>query len=288
MSWVIFFFGSGTAFFAGVGGVLAGVALFSIRRRDWSVKAATLLTFLGVILVALSAAPLPYWFYATAGVLTVAWLVSERLRPPRPYPLLRRGTVVVVCLAALALEVPYHLPPTLPAADRPTLYLFADSVTAGMGEARRETWPELLARAHGVEVRNYSQMGATVRSMLRNAEKLSLGDGLYLLEIGGNDLLGTTTAGDYERDLEQLLELLCRPGRTVVMFELPLPPFANEFGRAQRRLAAKFGVPLIPKRVFAGVLTTDGATRDGVHLTGSGHELMAETVWEFIRPAYAD
>jgi acyl-CoA thioesterase-1 len=288
MNWVIYFFGSGAAFFAGIGGVLAGAALFSVRRRDWSVKAATLLTILGAILVALSATPLPYWFYAAAGVLTLAWLVSERLRPPRRYPWLFRGAVVVCCLAALVLELPYHFTPTVPPAGRPTLYLFADSVTAGMGEARRETWPELLARANGVEVQNHSQMGATVRSMLRDAEKLPLGDGLYLLEIGGNDLLGTTTAADYERDLEKLLELLCRPGRTVVMFELPLPPFANEFGRAQRRLAAQYGVPLIPKRVFAGVLTTDGATVDGVHLTRAGHELMAEVVWELIQPAYAD
>jgi acyl-CoA thioesterase-1 len=288
MSWVICFFGSGAAFFAGVGGVLAGVALFSVRRRDWSVKAATLFSFLGLILVTLSATPLPYWFYATAGVLTLTWLVSERLRRARRHSWLLRRAVVVCCVAALALEIPYHLTPALPPAGRPTLYLFADSVSAGMGESRRETWPELLARSHGVEVQNHSQMGATVRSMLRDAEKLPLGDGLYLLEIGGNDLLGSTTASDYERDLEKLLDLLCRPGRTVVMFELPLPPFANEFGRAQRRLAAKYGVPLIPKRVFTTVLTTDGATLDGVHLTRAGHELMAETVWDIIRPAYAD
>jgi acyl-CoA thioesterase-1 len=288
MSWVIYFFGSGAAFFAGVGGVLAGVGLFSGRRRDWSVKAATLLSFLGLILVALSATPLPYWFYATAGVLTLAWLVSERLRPSRRHPWLLRGAVIMCCVAALALEAPYHFMPALPPTGRPPLYLFADSVSAGMGESRRVTWPELLENARGVKVHNYSQMGATVHSMLRDAEKLSLGDGLYLLEIGGNDLLGTTTAGDYERDLERLLELLCQPGRTVVMFELPLPPFANEFGRAQRRLAAKYGVALIPKRVFTTVLTADGATLDGVHLSSAGHELMAETVWDLIRPAYAD
>src|SRR5262245_40494202 len=104
MSWVIYFFGSGAAFFAGVGAVMVSAALFSALRRDWAVKAATLLAFLGLALVTLSAVPLPYWFYATAAVLSVAWLVGERLRSPRRRPWLR-GAVVVCCLTALALEI---------------------------------------------------------------------------------------------------------------------------------------------------------------------------------------
>lgn len=72
------------------------------------------------------------------------------------------------------------------------------------------------------------------------------------------------------------------------MFELPLPPFCNEFGRVQRRLAAKHGVTLIPKRVFATVLAGEEATLDSIHLSRAGHERMAEVVWGLIRGAYAE
>jgi lysophospholipase L1-like esterase len=72
------------------------------------------------------------------------------------------------------------------------------------------------------------------------------------------------------------------------MFELPLVPFSNEFGRRQRILANQYGVLLVPKRIFLRVLTTEGATEDGVHLTPAGHQLMAETVWNVVRPAYSD
>jgi acyl-CoA thioesterase-1 len=130
-------------------------------------------------------------------------------------------------------------------------------------------------------------MGAKVSTMRRKADDLALGDGLVLLEIGGNDLLGSTSLADFERDLDELLQGLRGPGRIVVMFELPLPPFCNGFGRAQRRLAHKNNVRLIPKRVFVEVLTTEGATVDSVHLSRRGHELMAATVWDIIQPAFA-
>jgi acyl-CoA thioesterase I len=115
--------------------------------------------------------------------------------------------VILWCVAAL-LELPYQLCPKLEAAGRPTLFIFADSVTAGMGDESVETWPKLLARSHAINVQDHSQMGAKVRSMLRKTEGLTLGDGIILLEIGGNDLLGSTSARDFERDLDQLLAKL--------------------------------------------------------------------------------
>jgi hypothetical protein len=71
-------------------------------------------------------------------------------------------------------------------------------------------------------------------------------------------------------------------GRTIIMFELPLPPFRNRYGDTQRRLAARHGVLLIPKRVLIGVMTSEGATLDTIHLSDRGHALMAETVWNII------
>ncbi len=290
MTWLIYFFGSGAAFFAGVGLVLVAAAVFSICQHKWATRTATLSALTGLIVIALSATPLPYWFYALAGVISLLWLIAERsgqktLLKSRP---LARVMVVFLWCTAILMEVPYHFAPTLKPAGRPTLYIFADSVTAGMGETSMVTWPNLLARSHSVEVHDYSQMGAKVGSMLRKAEKTPVGEGIILLEIGGNDLLGSKSAIDFERDLDLLLAKLGGKARIVLMFELPLPPLANEFGRIQRRLARKYAVHLIPKRIFVSVLTTNGATVDSVHLSPRGHELMAETVWSLIRTAYAD
>src|SRR5262245_43375467 len=81
MNHVIYFFGSGAAFLCGVGCLLAVVVLQSLRRGKWSLRAGTFLALVGMILVTVSATPLPYWLYAVASVLTVAWIVAERSEP---------------------------------------------------------------------------------------------------------------------------------------------------------------------------------------------------------------
>jgi acyl-CoA thioesterase I len=111
---------------------------------------------------------------------------------------------------------------------------------------------------------------------------------LVLVEIGGNDVLRAYRPNAFERALDALLAKLRGGGRTVVMFELPLPPFHNRYADAQRRMARRHGVLLVPKRVLIGILTSEGATVDSIHLSRRGHELMAETVWGIIGQTIRD
>jgi len=278
MESVIYFFGSGLAFFVGLLLIGAAIGLACLadypRLRRWH----AVLGIAGVMLVALSAAPLPYVLYGIGGVACLVWLIGEQFARFASARLWLRGSLAMVLAIGFAMEIPYQIAPRVPKSPL-KLLLFGDSVSAGMGEGNSvERWPQRLSRLHPIEVHDHSHMGATVRTMLRESEPLSFEPGVVLLEIGGNDLLGSTKVADFERDLALLIERVTGPGRTVVMFELPLPPFANEFGRVQRRLAAQHGVPLIPKRLFVGVLTAEGATVDSVHLSPSGHVRMQELV----------
>ena len=184
-------------------------------------------------------------------------------------------------------ELPYNFAPTVPAAGRPKLYILGDSITAGLS-TRDETWPRVLARTRSIDVVDLSHVGAFVDSGLKMANSLPSEGGLVLVELGGNDLLGGPSAKEFDHGLDQLLARVCVAGRTVLMFELPLPPFHNEFGRIQRRLASRYGVLLIPKRVLMSLLTGNGMTVDGIHLTQVGHDRMAALVWDIIRPAYGE
>jgi acyl-CoA thioesterase-1 len=154
------------------------------------------------------------------------------------------------------------------------------------GSEKSTTWPGLFEAAYRVEVQDLSHMGETVGSALERITALQPEpDPVILVELGGNDLMGSTSVADFAWDA--LLENLSGPGRQVLMFELPLPPFRHEFGRVQRRLATKHGVQLVPKRVFLGVIADGGSTLDSVHLTQAGHQRMAETVWGLTRVALA-
>jgi acyl-CoA thioesterase-1 len=134
-----------------------------------------------------------------------------------------------------------------------------------------------------MDVRDLSFAGANARSALRKVRAALDGadapDAWVLVSIGGNDMLGNTSAADFAQDLEQLLVVARGEGshpRTVLMQELPLIPGAWAFRAAQRRLAAKHGVRLIPKRLLAGVVLAEENVVDGLHLSAAGHERMAE------------
>jgi acyl-CoA thioesterase-1 len=48
--------------------------------------------------------------------------------------------------------------------------------------------------------------------------------------------------------------------------------------RAQRELAEKYGVRLVPRRRFAAVLSGSESTADGLHLSNFGHRKMAAEI----------
>jgi lysophospholipase L1-like esterase len=89
----------------------------------------------------------------------------------------------------------------------------------------------------------------------------------------------------FRRDLNQLLKTVRPKTHSIVMFELPLFPFQNDYGLAQRSLAKEYHVPLIPRRYFVNVIGTPGATVDGIHLSASGQVLMAKLLSSVISSA---
>ncbi|MGC1274661.1 MAG: GDSL-type esterase/lipase family protein [Planctomycetaceae bacterium] len=289
VDWFLYHVASGHAFFSGMGLIAVAVVLAATRtpvpRRGVSV-----LVLVGVLLAAISATPLPWFVYAITGVAVAAGLYAETRRDRLSHDrlVLARSAAVVSIVVAVSLEVPYHLPVRLEPQSGASLAVIGDSVTAGIGENEAVTWPRLIARRQEIGVRDLSAMGATVSSARNQADGLHHDDTIVVLEIGGNDLLGETSVSSFSTGLESLLRRVCRPGRTVVMFELPLPPTFNAYGRVQRRLAARYEVVLIPKRVLMGVLTGRDATLDTIHLSPHGHERLAEAVWDVVGPAFVD
>ena len=106
--------------------------------------------------------------------------------------------------------------------------------------------------------------------------------GLTIVEIGGNDMFGASNSDEFGAALDKLLTKLTAMSDRVVMVELPVLPGCRSYAVAQREVAGRYHVPLIPKRGFAVVLSQRGNTLDGVHLTQQGHDAMAAWVWSVI------
>ena len=106
------------------------------------------------------------------------------------------------------------------------MHVIGDSPTAGIASEQERLWPNLLASEWHVLVRNHAQAGATTASAIRQAEEIECDDCLVLIEIDGNKLLSGRDSREIEADLDWLLTRLSLPkaDRTLVMFELPVPP----------------------------------------------------------------
>jgi acyl-CoA thioesterase-1 len=286
MNAIALYFASGLTFFWGVPLLVAAATARLCLRKPALRAVRRLATVAGVLLVALSATPLPYPLYAFWGALAVALLLDPLPAPGagRLRTLGLSAAIIVISIIAFAMELPYHI------TSRPVdmrggpLFVIGDSITAGAGE-RVVTWPQLLERELAIRVADLSRPGETCLSALSKARRLEIaepGEAVVLLEIGGNDMLGWTSVQQFRYDLDQLLAAASRPGARVYLMELPLPPLHNGYGAAQRALARKHGATLIPKHHFARILAAPGATTDGLHLSARGHQLMADALREIL------
>lgn len=284
MNGLVFHIVSGHSFFTGIF-LLAVAAFASTGSRPLFKRVTTLAFFTGAIAVFVSSTAIPYWWYAVAVITSMVWMASlfkNAWRRQAAY-----GMAATWLVAGL-IELPYHITPTPAAAGDRSITIIGDSVTAGVGgDEKSETWPSILCREHNLQVQDISHVGETAASALKRAQAQKITGRVILVEIGGNDILGSTTSAKFGNDLDELLSQLASADRQVVMFELPLPPLCHEYGRLQRQVTAKHNVTLIPKRIFLSVLAGGDSTLDTIHLSQAGHQRMADTVWQLVKPAFS-
>jgi lysophospholipase L1-like esterase len=214
------------------------------------------------------------------------FIASNRAGVTQTWVRLQRGSTIVLVMLLLvftAVEFSHRRMPVITGKPSDHLVVLGDSISSGI-DSRVPPWPLVLQQTSGVSVTNLARPGAQVSEGLSMAEKLTPEDSVVLIEIGGNDLLMGVPSDEFGKALETLLSRVTAPGRTVVMFELPLLPNKIAYGQIQRRLAAKYGVSLIPKRCFTNVIGDSSATSDGLHLSDSGARGMAALVTRVLSP----
>jgi lysophospholipase L1-like esterase len=279
----VWFCAAGKAFFPGVGLLIFAAVIPLFRRGSWLNLIRNVFIVLGIVLIFLSATPLSELFcivWAVSFLVFLFIIIRSSKAAPKAY--LPRIVFVCICVAVLVIELPFHFGQKIPRGNFKKLYVIGDSVSAGIGGKNEITWPVIFGEKYGVEVTNLSVAGATAGSILSQAGKVVDDDVIVLLEMGGNDLLSMTPQAVFEQNLRSLLQKVVRPKRSVLMFELPLAPWHIGYGRIQRKLAAEFGVVLVPKSFLAEVFGTKGATVDLAHLSPEGHKIMAEKIGVFL------
>lgn len=185
--------------------------------------------------------------------------------------------------------------PASPHESLPKIVAFGDSLTAGYGLTAAESYTSLLqkkleADGYKYEVVNAGVSGDTSAGGLRRLDWALEGDVRFLiLELGANDLLRGQPVSEMKKNLDQIISRAQARGVTVLLAGMYAPTntgpeYQREVEEAFQALAREHHVSLIPfflDRV-AGIESLNQA--DGIHPNAEGSRIVAETVYEALRP----
>jgi acyl-CoA thioesterase-1 len=192
-------------------------------------------------------------------------------------------------------EAPPAPVPEIPKDTRPVLLCFGNSLTAGYGLESGQAFPEVLQRLldqNGYQYRvvNAGLSGDTTTGgvarlpmVMREQPKIAL------LELGGNDGLRGIDAQRTRDNLMQMVSVMQNRGAKVVLIGITLPrnygrEYIATFEKNYKMIASSKNLPLMPF-LLEGVWNKPGMMQeDKIHPTAKGAELVAQNVFQFIRP----
>lgn len=165
-----------------------------------------------------------------------------------------------------------------------------DSLTAAVGIAPTEAWPDLLADRTGWAVINAGVSGDTSSDALQRLPALleEHGPALVLVALGGNDMLRRISQEETIANLGKMLALIKAHGAKPVLLATPRPSvtgavFQNlSAADFYRQVAEEHEVPLIEDAI-AEVLSDPQLKGDPLHPNAAGHAKLARKIFDALK-----
>lgn len=200
--------------------------------------------------------------------------------------------LLLLCLALC-------LAPASAGAYTKTLLVYGDSLSAGYGVPREQSWVNLLARRIREEGVDYNVVNASISGETTAGGAQRIGSVLkahrpsvVVLELGANDGLRGQPLDVMRRNLETMIEACRRAGARVLLIGMRLPPnygrdYTERFHQTFLDVARRHKLPVVPF-LFEGFADNRAYFQpDAVHPSAQAQPLMLATVWPVLRPVLA-
>ncbi|MBT8074766.1 MAG: arylesterase [Xanthomonadales bacterium] len=199
-------------------------------------------------------------------------------------------------ILSLLLSVVGLFPCTLPASESPVLLILGDSLSAGYGMNREDSWVHLLdlrlkEQGHNYRILNSSISGDTTQGGLSRLPRLldSYQPSFVIIELGGNDGLRGINPDVTRRNMTRMVQLSQDAGAKVLLAGIKLPPnygevYLQRFESLYADIAAEYDTLLVPF-FMEGVVFEEGMLQaDGIHPSEKGQPVLLENVWSVLAP----
>ena len=184
---------------------------------------------------------------------------------------------------------------TFAGGSSPVILAFGNSLTAGFGVPEAESYPSrlqniIIENGYPHRIINGGVSGDTTAGGARRIKWLMKHNPeIVILELGANDGLRGLSLKEMESNLEKIIVVCKKSGAKVLLTGMKIPPNYGEeytvaFEEIYIRLAEKHKLSLVPF-FLEGVAGVRAYTQpDGIHPLGSGYEIVAQTIWKYLKP----
>lgn len=188
----------------------------------------------------------------------------------------------------------------LPDSSERTIIVFGDSIAAGYGLDSDQAFPAFIQEKvddSGLNYRviNAGLSGETSAGGLRRVDWiLQRQADIFILELGGNDGLRGIDPDLTKQNLRGIMQKVrnSNPDVKILLAGMEAPPnmgdtYTSHFREIFKKLSEEADVfmPFILEDV-AGISELN--LPDGIHPTEEGHRIIANNLWEYLRPMLLD
>ncbi|WP_431134111.1 arylesterase [Psychroserpens mesophilus] len=179
-----------------------------------------------------------------------------------------------------------------------TILCFGDSITAGYGlENSDDAYPALLQQKIDSLGLNYTVINSGLSGETSAGGKsrinwvLNQDISIFLLELGANDGLRGVPLTETRSNLQAIIDSVKKksPDTTIILAGMELPPnmgqdYTSEFRQIYAELAEENNLEFIPfiLKDVGGIKELN--QNDGIHPNVEGHKILANTVWDTLKP----
>lgn len=185
------------------------------------------------------------------------------------------------------------------AQDEPVILVLGDSLSAGYGMDREQSWVALLEarlklNGHTYRVFNSSVSGDTTQGGLTRLPRLlqKLQPRFVVIELGGNDGLRGLSPDLTRQNIAAMIRHSQDNGARVLLAGIKLPPnygaaYIEQFESIYPDLASEYGTLLVPFIMENVVFEPGMMQEDGIHPSAAAQPRLLDNVWQVLYPELA-
>lgn len=181
--------------------------------------------------------------------------------------------------------------------DLPTIVFFGDSLTAGLGLPSQDyAWPSLVEKKleeQGIPIKaiNAGLSGDTSSGGLSRLDWALRNEiDIFVLELGANDMMRAVKVPLIKSNLKEIIQRVRvkYPNCKILLIGMRTFPnlgktYRKQFDEMYPQVAKETKVEFLPFLLEGVAGERELNQKDGIHPTEVGHEILAETVFPYIR-----